>query len=229
MTSELLEVANANGEKYFTYIYNDTGVTLYKKTAYASLGGALKATYWHNNAQFTQIAAELQAAANDNGEKYFTYIYNDTGITAYKKTAYASQGGALKATYWYTTSGFTTLRAYLLAAAVNGEIYFAVETFDAQGRPTFVKAYSDVAGTVFKASYRMTYHGTTTRINQKTKYSDLAGTTLVATYTYNNDALNRLATELLVTALAIGEKYFTYICNYLHMSEYTYILEFRKV
>jgi hypothetical protein len=25
------------------------------------------------------------------------------------------------------------------------------------------------------------------------------------------------------------QKYFTYICNYLHMSEYTYILEFRKV
>ena len=111
------------------------------------------------------------------------------------KLAYDSQGGTLKGTYYYNYSNMTQAFAMLRTSAdSDGSLYIAFAAYDASGRVTFQKGYSDAAGTVFVASYRMTYHGATTRIDQKTRYSDAAGTTLVATYTYVNDAQNRLAT-----------------------------------
>ena len=87
MTAELLEVANSKGEKYFTYIYNDAGITLYKKTAYASQGGALMTTYWYTDSLWTIMKAELLATANSKGELYFEY----STTSPYTKTSYTSQ------------------------------------------------------------------------------------------------------------------------------------------
>jgi len=74
----------------------------------------------------------------------------------------------------------------------DGELYFTFETYDASDRLTFMKAYLDAAGTQFNASYRFTYYDDTSRISQKMKYSDTLGTTLVVTYTYYDNADNRM-------------------------------------
>ena len=106
--------------------YHGTTNLINQKTKYSDLGGlTLVATYTYENLSTNRILTELLAAAV-NGEQYFTYIYNDTGITLYKKTAYVSQGGAVKTTYWYTDSSFKTLKAYQPAVPEIGEVLYTV-------------------------------------------------------------------------------------------------------
>jgi len=77
----------------------------------------------------------------------------------------------------------------------NGNIYYEYlnESWDNQDYGRMVKSRRTAANASGELSYTHTYYADTTgRLQTKSSYSDVDFTTLVATYTYANDASNRL-------------------------------------
>ena len=207
--SRTLASPDAYGNSYYHYINENWASLGYGRVDKARRQTALNGESSYTYSYYADATGRLQTKRSYSDGAYTTLVatctyYNDAANLMESKTLVAPDAPG-NIYYHYINEAASKVDKSKRQTALNGELsYTYVYYADANGRLQTKRSYSDAGFTTLVATY--TYNNDAA--NRLASKLDAATNT---TYTYYNDATNRVESKTLTAADASGNIYYHYI------------------
>ena len=175
--------------------------------------GDIIVTYTYYPDEANRLHTELLTAANQAGEIYFVYTWDD-GRNVCTKQAYLDAAGTIHGnTYYYSYSNLEQAYGMMLPQAdEDGNLYYEFLSYDGDNRVTSSRGWKYVEGTGFvqNTSYLYVWNDGDQRL-EKYCYSDPNWTNLESTYYYSYSNLTQAYGMMLPQADGDGNLYYEFV------------------